>query len=255
MASSVAGATLWFDSYRFTTTYPRKTLARLETHVRVAHLSDLHFGMWLGETAVRSWVDATLAEAPDLIVLTGDFVDRTTGDVAPLLRQLARLRAPLGVYGVLGNHDYDRGAAALAEFKQGLERAGVTLLINEGVSLRDDLFLAGTDDLWKGRPDLGKALADRRPEQACLLMAHIPDLLPTVPEEVDLTLCGHTHGGQVKLPFIGAVMTGSRYGSRFLAGWIHEPVTAYVSRGLGMSGLPLRFSSRAELALHNLTPV
>ena len=253
-AASVAGATLGFDSYRFTTTYPRKSLARLKAPVRVAHLSDLHFGVWLGENVVKSWIDATLAEAPDVVLITGDFVDRTTGDVAPLLRQLARLHAPLGVYGVLGNHDYDRGAAFLSEFKQGLERANVTLLVNDGVSLRDDLFLAGSDDLWKGRPDLAKTLANRPAEQACLLMAHNPDLLPIL-ENIDLTLCGHTHGGQVKLPLVGAVMTGSKYGSRFLEGWIHEPVTAYVSRGLGMSGLPLRFASRAELAMLELTPV
>ena len=86
-------------------------------------------------------------------------------------------------------------------------------------------------------------------------MAHIPDLLPVVPKNVDLTLCGHTHGGQIKLLFYGAVVTASKYGKRFAEGWFQEPVTAFVSRGLGFGIMPIRFLSRAEVAVLELTPL
>ena len=254
-AGVVAGTGLYADSYRFAVTHHQRALAHLTAPLKVAHLSDLHFGRWVGERTLKQWVDATLAERPDLILLTGDFIDYTTTDVAPLLEQLRRLEAPLGVYGVLGNHDYDLGGAFLEGLKEGLERSGVTLLVNEGISLRDDLFLAGTDDLWGGRPDLAQTLAERPNDQACLLMIHIPDLLPVVPKDVDLTLCGHTHGGQVKLPLYGAVMTASRYGRRFVEGWFQDPVTAFVSRGLGFGIMPVRFLSRAEVAVLELTPL
>ena len=254
-AGVIGGTGLYADSYRFAVTRHQKALAHLTAPLKVAHLSDLHFGRWVGERTLRQWVDATLAERPDLILITGDFIDYTTTDVALLLDQLKRLEAPLGVYGVLGNHDYDLGGAFLEELKRGLERVGVTLLINQGVSLRDDLFLAGTDDLWEGRLDLAQTLARRPADQACLLMTHIPDLLPFVPRDVDLTLCGHTHGGQIKLPFYGAVITASRYGKRFVEGWFQEPVTAFVSRGLGFGIMPLRFLSRAEVAMLELTPL
>ena len=255
VAGAMAGTGLYADSYRFAVTHHQKALAHLTAPLKVAHLSDLHVGRWVGERTLRQWVDATLAEHPDLILVTGDFIDYTTTDVAPLLEQLQRLRAPLGVYGVLGNHDYDLGGAFLEELKEGLEQAGVTLLINEGVNIRDDLFLAGTDDLWEGNLDLARTLAGRPDDRACLLMTHTPDLLPVVPKDVDLTLCGHTHGGQVKLPFYGAVMTASRYGKRFVEGWFQDPVTAFVSRGLGFGIMPIRFLSRAEVAMLELTPL
>ena len=254
-AGVVVGTGLYADSYRFAVTRHRKALAHLKAPLKVAHLSDLHFGRWIGERTLSKWVDATLAERPDLVLITGDFVDYTTTDVAPLLEQLQRLEAPLGVYGVLGNHDYDLGEAFLVRLKEGLERSGVTLLINEGVQVRDDLFLAGTDDLWEGELDLARTLAERPNDRACLLMTHIPDLLPVVPNDVDLTLCGHTHGGQVKLPFYGAVVTASKYGRRFVEGWFQDPVTAFVSRGLGFGIVPLRFLSRAEIVMLELTPL
>ena len=254
-AGVVAGTGLYADSYRFAVTHHQKALAHLTAPLKVAHLSDLHVGRWVGERTLRQWVDATLAEQPDLILLTGDFIDYTTTDVAPLLEQLQRLKAPLGVYGVLGNHDYDLGRVFLEELKGGLEQAGVTLLINEGVNIRDDFFLAGTDDLWEGNLDLARTLAGRPNDRTCLLMTHIPDLLPVVPKDVDLTLCGHTHGGQVKLPLYGAVMTASRYGKRFVEGWFQDPVTAFVSRGLGFGIMPIRFLSRAEVAMLELTPL
>ena len=100
------------------------------------------------------------------------------------------------------------------------------------------------------------ALRDRPLEAACLLLAHNPDSLPHVPLSVDLALCGHTHGGQIRLPGWGPVFTSSEHGQRFASGWVEEPGVAlgYVSRGLGTVILPARLNCAAELAVFDLVP-
>lgn len=237
--------------------------------LRVAQLTDLHYGLYIEAEQVRNWVDLTLAERPDLIVITGDFLDADVlGGAAPLLEELSRLDAPLGVYGVWGNHDYGSfGQYARRfhspqradwkdrreHFAQALAHSGVTILNNAGVQLRPDLYLAGVDDWMRGEPDLEAALAHRA-GGATLLMSHNPDQLPLVPESVGLTLSGHTHGGQVRLPLIGAVTTASQYGQRFAQGWVRGPARGFVSRGLGMTAVPARLNCPAEIAVFDLLP-
>ncbi len=238
---------------RFQLTRHTRPLAGLTAPVRVAHLSDLHYGPWVRAELVARWVEATLREAPDLVVITGDFVDAgLRGGVKGLVQALAALRAPLGVWGVWGNHDRSRFNPP-DPLREALASAGVEVLENRGVQLRPDLFLAGVDDLRCGRPDLGAALAGWR-GGARVLLSHNPDLLGGMPQPVELVLSGHTHGGQVRLPGIGAVYTGSRYGRRFAAGWVEAPQPAFISRGLGVSALPLRWHCPPEIALHNLVP-
>ena len=238
----------------FEVNHHRFVLKDLESPLRIVQLSDLHFGLYVGERRLEAWVEAALAATPDLIVITGDFVDRLAWqETTALFRQLRKLNAPLGVWGVWGNHDYAQAATSDA-FVAALSHAGVRLLVNEGVRLRDDLFLAGVDDFLEGRPSLSLALEERPPLGACILLSHNPDILPRVPARVGLTLCGHTHGGQIKLPVVGALRTSSRYGKRFLEGRISEPVPAFVSRGLGYSALPLRVLSPAEIVVLELVP-
>lgn len=226
----------------------------LRAPLRLALLTDLHYGPFIRPTAVERWVDLTLAERPDLIVLGGDLVDHDAPDeLRPLLEAVARLRAPQGVWAVWGNHDHSH-FGDLTPFGRALEGVGVRLLVNRGVPVRDDLFLAGVDDLRRGAPDLTAALARRPADRACVLLSHNPDVLPEVPTSVDLTLCGHTHGGQVRLPGIGPLVTSSRYGRRFASGWVEGPARGYVSRGLGVSWLPLRVDCPAELAVFELRP-
>lgn len=244
----------------------RAELPALTAPLRIAFLADLHFGVNVGMPALTPWVDAALAEAPDLVLLGGDLVDRTAAEVDDLVAELERLHAPLGVYAVWGNNDHER-FRDLQRFAGALQAAGVRVLDNRGVRLRDDLYLAGIDDLTRGRPDPGAALDGRPPGTATLLLAHNPDVLPELPPGVDLTLCGHTHGGQICLPLIGPVVTGSHYGRRFAHGWVsarprgdavsgnERANRGYVSRGLGTSTLPFRLACPAELTVLELTPV
>lgn len=242
------------STYRFTIERHARRLVGLAEPLRVVFMSDLHFGPYIREASVASWVDATLAQRPDLILLGGDLVDRhVADDVGPLVTQLARLRAPLGVWAVWGNHDRVAFGSG-GTFRAALADAGVRVLVNEAVRPRDDLLLAGIDDLVEGRPDLGAALAEAPGHGATLLLSHNPDVLPRVPTHVGLTLAGHTHGGQICLPGGVPIYTASRYGRRFARGWVEGPARGYVSRGLGVSLLPIRFACPAELTVLDLAP-
>ena len=248
---------MW-SAYRFGIEAIEARLVGLRAPLRAAWLCDLHYGPFIAAGSVRAWVDATLALGADVVLLGGDLVD-VLGRRSPaaLLEQLARLDAPLGVWGVWGNHDHrrtQRSGVGIASFERHLGALGITMLVNRGVQLRDDLYLAGIDDWREGRPDIGAAIAGRHPAQACVLLSHNPDALPHVPDAVDLTLCGHTHGGQVCPPWIGPIVTSSRYGRRFASGWVRGPARGYVSRGLGVSQLPLRVGCPAELTDLTLLP-
>lgn len=249
-AAQVAG------TYPFDVVRERAALLGLQAPLRIAWLTDLHHGEYVRTASVRAWVDAALREAPDLVLLGGDLVDQTPGtdpDVE-LFAELARLRAPLGVWAVAGNHDHGR-FRGIGPFVALLQGAGIEVLVNRGALVRPDLHVAGLDDFRNGRPDLGAALRDRPTAGATLLASHNPDVLPDVPTDVGLTLSGHTHGGQVVLPGVGALYTSSVYGDRFLAGWVEGPARGYVSRGLGVSSLPVRINCPAELTILDLVPV
>ncbi|GGI83927.1 metallophosphoesterase [Deinococcus wulumuqiensis] len=268
------GASFVAQGYRFGVTHEQRALTGLTRPVRLALLTDLHYGLYIGAGSARRWVDATLAQRPDLILLGGDLVDRRfagaqgSRPLGALLAELGRLRAPLGVYAVWGNHDYGSfgrygtrrlgppvtdWAARREALRLALERQGVTVLLNGGRPLRDDLWLGGVDDLWLGEPDVAAALrgAGRR---ATVLLSHNPDVLLQLPAQPGLTLSGHTHGGQVRLPWVGALQVPAD--PRFTAGWVQGPqgAPAYVSRGLGMSGLPFRNLCKPEITLLTLTP-
>ena len=222
--------------------------------LRIAHLTDLHHGRMVRLRLITEAVRLANAESPDLVVLTGDFVSRPGAITTALAKALSKLQAPLGSYAVLGNHDHSADAGGVREM---LAAAGVRLLENSHVLLArggDLLAVAGVDDLWFGVPHLASALRDVPPEAGRLLLCHNPAYarrMPPVPR-VDLMISGHTHGGQVRLPLLG------RPGQllRLLApqeGLLRRrrcPV--YVSRGIGMVGLPVRFNCRPELPIITL---
>lgn len=255
-ASAILAGSVVREAYRFRRVDLVATLDGLEAPICVAWLCDLHHGPWIDAATVAEWVDAAQFAEPDLIVLGGDLVDHRSGreSIDELVGELGRLRAPRGVYAVWGNHDHAR-FGSLARFEVALRNVGIHVMVNRGHQVRNDLWLMGVDDASMGSPDLGAALQGRPADVACLLASHNPDLLPEVPGSVGLTLCGHTHGGQVVFPWIGPLVTSSRYGRRFLAGWVHGPARGYVSRGLGVGVLPLRWNCPAELTILRLRPV
>ena len=229
-------------------------LPRAFDGLRIAFLTDIHHGPYIRLDYVASIVRTTDALRPDLILLGGDYSSKDAHYIAPCLDVLAGLSAPLGVFAVRGSHDYLHGLAPTVE---GLRKARVAELTNAStwISRRGErLCLAGVDDLWYGKPDLTKALKGVGGDDACLLVSHNPDFAETLNDpRVGLVLSGHTHGGQIYLPGIGAPIVPSRYGQKYLKGLVEAPHTqVYISRGLGTLAQPLRYNSPPELTLITL---
>lgn len=244
--------------YRAQVTRHQVSLPRLRQGLRIVQLSDLHFGPYIHTGSVRAWVAQAAAQQGDLIVLTGDTVDRwLDAPLEGLVEVLSGLQAPLGVWACVGNHDRRR-FPDIAPLRRALNEAGITLLVNEGRLVRPDLYLGAVDDWGTGKSDLEAAMMDAPGSAATLLLNHQPDFFPAMTLPVDLTLSGHTHGGQIRLPYWGVLETSSMYGERYLEGWAPPPDTrfgkAYVSRGLGVSFLPIRWNCPAELAVFDLEP-
>ncbi len=192
---------------------------------------------------------------PDLILLAGDFATVRLEEVEPTAPTYKTLAAPLGVYGVLGNHDHYTGQPeALMEL---LESSGVRFLQNRSVMLERGggrLLLAGVDDLLCGEAQLESALQGRPDGAASLLLSHNPDVFPeAVDRDVSLVLAGHTHGGQWRLPGLPVLVRMSRY--RLDEGHYRAGNSQLVvSRGLGATGFPFRIGCPPEAVLLTLQP-
>jgi len=226
--------------------------------IRAVLISDIHVaGPDMPPDRLARIVGRINALRPDVVLIAGDFVsDKRTSTRHYRQREaaapLAGLRAPLGVYAVLGNHDHWRDPAGA---RTALAAARVRLLENQAAAA-GPLAIGGLDDPFTRRDDLPATVAAMRAlPGARILLSHSPDPFPEVPQDVGLMLAGHTHCGQVRLPFFGAVSTLSKYGQRYACGLVRERArTLIVTAGLGTSGLPLRLGAVPDLWLVRLGP-
>ena len=230
--------------------------------LRIAVVADLHIQEpWMPIGRVRQIVDAANRAGADLIVVLGDIARSMTRfgsrplparDWSPVLAGLA---APLGVHAILGNHDWWYG---VDEVRDGMRAAGMTLHENDAVKIEagDHRFwLAGLGDQWafgpgRGVDDLPGTLAQVRDDDPVVLLVHEPDIFLEVPPRVAVTLAGHTHGGQVAVPFLGRPVVPSAHGERLAYGHVVEDGRhMVVSGGLGMSVLPVRLGVPPEITV------
>jgi uncharacterized protein len=221
---------------------------------RIAFLTDLHHGPFISEDFIAGIVRTTNLLDVDMVVLGGDYSHRDGKYIAPCFDLLKNLSAPMGVHGVLGNHDYAHG---LAETREGFRRAKITELTNRHITLTqrgEKLILAGVDDYWHGEVRVNKALEGVTVNDAVILLSHNPDVAETMSDRrVGLMLSGHTHGGQIAIPGYGAPMIPSRYGRKYAHGLVEAPTTnVFISAGTGMSILPVRANCRPELTVIEL---
>ena len=227
--------------------------------LRVAVLSDIHAGSpFINAAKLQQIVDTTNQLNPDLILVLGDFM--VTGrvfkhQIAPevIAATLKGLHARLGVYAVLGNHDwwFDGGRVWHA-----LEEVGIRVLENDVSQIKVNggvLWLWGVSDL-NTRPQNIDATFPRVPaSDPVIAMTHNPDVFPLIPARVALTLAAHTHGGQVNLPVVGRLIVPSRYGQKYAAGHIQEgSKQMFVTTGIGTSIIPVRFRVPPEIVLLTL---
>jgi predicted MPP superfamily phosphohydrolase len=229
---------------------------------RVALLADLHVGSpFNGPEKLRRIVDLTQAARPDLVLLAGDYVIHGVPgghfvSPAALASRLGRLSAPLGVFAVLGNHDWWHDPD---ETRGALQGVGITVLEDQAIAVSSAacrIWLAGIGDYWEGRHDVEAALRQVTGPEAILAVTHNPDVFPDIPAVVSLTMAGHTHGGQVYVPFVGRPVVPSRYGQRFAIGHVVEGGRhLFVTPGLGTSILPVRFLVPPEVSVLELHPL
>jgi predicted MPP superfamily phosphohydrolase len=237
---------------------PLAGLSQGQRPIKVALLADTHLsGPDNSPERMNRIVDAINSETPDLVLLAGDYIGdrKLIGPVYPVeqaVAPFARLKAPLGVVAVLGNHDHWEGAEAVSAE---LRRIGVTVLRNQAVR-RGPLAIGGIDDAHTGHADPRRTLAAvHRLRGAPLLLTHSPDVFPDLLPGAPLLLAGHNHCGQGVLPLYGPVTIPSRYGKRYMCGLYREHgKTLVVTGGVGTSVVPLRLLARSDWWLITLTP-
>ena len=227
--------------------------------LRVAIISDIHVGgPFIDDKKVRLIVERTNQLNPDLIVLLGDYMSgnswhshRVEPEVfAPVLKDF---RAPLGVYSVLGNHDWWYNGQRV---RRALEQNGIKVLDDEVVEVKGrgtSFWLAGLADFWTRPQHIPETIAKVPQGRTVIALTHNPDIFPNIPRSVPLLLAGHTHGGQVNLPFIGRPIEPSDFGQRYAAGHVFENGHhLFVTTGIGTSILPVRFRVPPEIVLLTL---
>lgn len=245
--------------------------------LRILHLSDIHFSG--SDPSMSRFFDSLGEETYDLIFITGDIFDREEG--MPMAEEsFKKLKAKIGIYAVFGNHDYYnyrlrdtfmilamgfRGRRhpisrqPVLRFKALLAQVGVKLLVNERVEFQhggQTFSIFGLDDPTTGRADMEKTMHEYNPAHINLLLTHTIDAFFYIGKnEMDLSFSGHSHGGQVQLPFVGAVVTHTLYGPNYVEGIKNvKGAICSISRGVGVSRfLPFRWMAPAEAIVLEVT--
>jgi uncharacterized protein len=258
--AATAAYAFWIEPRWLELTKPRIHIRNLPPQLeglRLALLTDLHAGGGTPASLIRRACEMAMAQKPDLIALTGDLADDDAPGFSDVMDELRCLEAPLGVYAVPGNHDHIVGIESWhAEIRSNRTIVDLTnaAVIREVSGAR--LCIAGVDDLSKGKPHM-RALPPPEDRDTTILLAHDPDQAERARrgyDRVDLVVSGHTHGGQVRLPWIGALRNPSEREDLYEEGLRRRPWTqVYVSRGVGTVHLPVRFLCRPEVAVLHLT--
>jgi predicted MPP superfamily phosphohydrolase len=234
----------------------------------IAQLSDFHYDEYFSIVPIRAAIEITNQLKPDVIVLTGDFVTvpplfrrfhagkRAARAAEPCAVLLTQLRARLGTVSVLGNHDVDADAPRIIEI---LHSHGLPVLRNRSIPIEQGgsrIWLSGLDSAWEGNPDMDLTLRGVPADELVVLLVHEPDFADDAAEyPVDLQLSGHSHGGQIWLPGIGAPWL-PLYGQKYPRG-LHQigPLTLYTNMGLGTIRVPIRLNCPPEVTLFTLRSV
>ncbi len=219
--------------------------------IKLVFVSDFHIKTYQ-EKRLKKVIDAINEQNADIVLSSGDYVAghklKSTLPVEKIAEYISQIKSKQGYYTTLGNHDNWIGEGSITA---ALEKYGIKILKNENIPVKigeKTIYIAGIEDLQTGNPSVFNALKDIN--NPVILLSHNPDMFTEVPSNVNLTLAGHTHGGQIRLPFIGALIVPSMYGNRYAAGYIEEEGRRMiVSRGIGTSILPVRFNCKPEIVV------
>lgn len=220
----------------------------------IVFISDVHHGPYFSVARVKKLVERINAIKPDIILLGGDYVSRDSCYILPFFDELKNLQAPLGIYAVLGNHDHWLSAKQTHEL---MTRNGIHLCDNKSFWVKagsDSIKIGGVGDLWEDMQILDSTTQDLRKNDFCILLSHNPDYIEAMNTDlIDLTLSGHTHGGQMTLFGMWSPVLPSRFGQKYKYGLLQTPtMQSYISTGIGTITPPLRFFCRPEIVVINL---
>lgn len=228
--------------------------------LRIALIGDVHTGAWfIDDRKLQKIVELTNQQQPDLILLAGDYMvsnnwhgHRVEPEVTAAA--LKNLKAPLGVYAVLGNHDWWYNGEKVTK---AFEQNGIRVLENDVAEIkwRDRSFwLAGLSDKWTQPQHITETIAKAPAGATIVAFTHNPDIFPQLPSSVPLLLAAHTHGGQATFPLIGAAVVPSDFGQKYAAGHVYENGHhLFVTTGIGTSIMPVRFRVPPEIAVLTIT--
>lgn len=220
----------------------------------IVFISDIHHGPYFSIKRVNKLVKRINALNPDIIILGGDYVHHKSCYIVPVFNELKHLNANIGIYAVLGNHDHWEDANATRKIMQ---ENNIHICDNHSYWLRinnDSIKIGGVGDLWEDKQEIEKTIYDVKPQDFCILISHNPDYVEQMHTNlVDITLAGHTHGGQMTMFGLFAPLLPSKYGQKYRYGWvIQDNNTTYITSGVGSIFPPLRFFCRPEIVVFKL---
>ncbi|MBY7006871.1 metallophosphoesterase [Clostridium botulinum] len=231
-----------------------------EDTIKIAQISDIHLGEYYTIDKLEKLVNKVNSQNADIIVFTGDLFDNVskfedTSKVAPILK---KLNAKIGKYAIYGNHDYGGGAKNI--YKNVMEDSGFKILVNDQANVKLDsgktISILGLDDALLGNPDVEKTARNIKESNYNLLLLHEPDLSDKfVSYNIDLILAGHSHGGQVKIPFLGEIVTpplAEKYKDGLYNLNTQRNTQLYVNSGIGNTKMPFRFINVPEVSIFEI---
>lgn len=216
---------------------------------KIIFISDIHHGPFFSEKRVEKLVKRINKLEPDFIILGGDYVHREAKYIEPLFNRFAKFEAKNGVFAVLGNHDHWENAILTRKL---MHENGINICDNKSYWVKigtDSIKIGGVGDLWEDTQILDSTTFDLRESDFSILISHSPDFVEQIDNNlIDLTLCGHTHGGQVTFFGVYAPIVPSRFGQKYRYGLKKlEKTTVYITSGIGTITPPVRFFCRPEI--------
>lgn len=231
-----------------------KNLPRVFDGLKLVHLTDIHHSKFVSLNEVLRMVELSNQQDPDVVLLTGDYITWSKKFISPVGEALGNLKSRFGVYAVLGNHDVRVNADQVA---QALKKAHIEVLRNASarIDLRGEgLWIAGVDEYMYGESDIPAAMMEIPRLQPRILLAHNPEIIgEAARHQIDFVLAGHTHGGQVRIPYMRSINVVTQPGREVLEGFVSNGRTQmYISRGLGKVVVPLRILCPPEIPVFYL---
>ncbi|MEX2015161.1 MAG: metallophosphoesterase [Candidatus Hydrogenedentales bacterium] len=240
-------------------TLPIRNLPPAFERFRIVHIADTHYGPFVSLAFINDAIQRANGLRPDLVVLTGDYVHRNRKGIADGIGVFRNLQSRFGAVAVLGNHDHwedaDTCREVFADMRLPLLDNTRRFLTASGWTdspANDAICIGGVGDMYEDEVDFERATGALPHDMPRLILSHNPDTAETIPPHlrVDALFCGHTHGGQVRLPILGVPAKVTVYGNKYLGGYCHGPqCPVLVSRGVGLGGIPLRFRVPPEISV------